>query len=158
MPVSRVELESFSTLVGDLELASLSVEFKPERRLVLGLEQGRSRGSPDRTVTFSGLAAFEFSQGGPPTILFDIVVASTPAVVRANPEWEVKAQRFGWPVPTSGATSLMEALGARSLTAFELHSSAGLEGVIFAETMRICTVTETGCTVEAEWPSRSSTF
>lgn len=89
-------------------------------------------------VVFSGVAAYHFEADNLMTILFDVEESTLEATYRKHRSLFERLKNYGWPnTECANAEQLLETMRESGVRAYEISSSLGLEGFVWAREMEI---------------------
>ena len=111
-----------------------------EERLIVLHTEFRDSGAGEFTdVVFSGVVAHQFQDVLASNILFGIEAVEVDQVVRSWADLFADRKRYAWPnqIKYRDPEHLVSLLHERGLKAFEISSSFGLSGFVFATAMEL---------------------
>ena len=102
-------------------------------------------------VIFSGVVAYDFRGDNFQTIIFDISRFELGLLQKHDRERFERLRQLGWPGLNFGsAQEMIEAMREAGVGCFEIHSSFGLDGWVWARSMELRAAGENGPRIETE--------
>jgi hypothetical protein len=121
----------------DNTLLSYTVDCR-ERRIVLRTAYLNGSAAEHTEVVFEGVLAYLFENDTFGTILFDIEEVPVGDLFREHQDQFTRLQNYGWPaVNRAGGESVLEAALRLGAKGFEITSSCGLFGWVWAREMQV---------------------
>jgi hypothetical protein len=88
-------------------------------------------------VVFSNVITHRFDAITSKTVLFDIEETQAQLIYEQDEELFLRLKNYGWPFQYQDLDDLLHTFDKKSMRAFRVHSSCGLDGWVWAEKMKL---------------------
>ena len=93
--------------------------------------------TPEQTdIVFAGVVAYDFEADNLMSILFDVEETTLEAIYEQHQARFERLRNYGWPTVNCGEKDeMLRAMHAQNIKGFEITSSLGLEGWVWAKSL-----------------------